>query len=75
MSRSYLRDSVSFRSRKRLFLLWKVLVWKKAHGYKCEHDKGRKKGEESRKKVSGAAGRNGKISGAEREESQGMNSL
>lgn len=50
-------------------------VGKKAHGYKCEHDKGRKKGEKSRKKISGTAGRNGKISGAERDESQGMNLL
>lgn len=50
-------------------MLWKVLVLKKAHGYKCEHDKGKKEGEESSKSVSGTAGRNGKISGVERAES------
>lgn len=73
MSRSYLRDTSWLRSR--AFLLCKVLVWERAHGYKCEHDKGKRKGQGSMKKVSGTPGKNGKISGTGREESQGVNSL
>lgn len=73
MSRSYLRDTVRLRSR--MFLLWKILVWERAHCYKCEHEKGRKKGQESRKKVSGTPGKSGKLSQTGKEESQGINSL
>lgn len=72
MSRSYLRDTVWLSSR--VFLLWKILVWESAHGHKCEHEKGRKKGQE-RKKVSGTPVKSGKISQTGREESQGINSL
>lgn len=62
-------------------LLWHLLPHVKppfplcAHGYKCEHDKGKKKGQGSMKKVSGTPGKNGKISGTGKEESQGVNSL
>lgn len=73
MSRSYLRDTVWLRSR--MFLLWKTSVWERAHGYKCEHEKGRKKGQERRKKVSGTPGKSGKLSQTGKEESQGINSL
>lgn len=63
-----MRDTAWLRSR--VFLLWKVLVWERAHGFKCEHNKGKE-----RKKVSGSPGKNGKISETGREESQGVNSV
>lgn len=58
-----------------MLLLWKILIRERAHGYKCEHQKDRKKGQESRKKVSGIPVRSGKNSLTGREESQGINSL
>lgn len=73
MSRSYLRDTVWLRSR--VFLLWKILVWERAHDYKCENEKGREKEQESRKKVKWVLGKSGKNSSPGKKESQGRNSL